>query len=369
MGLEDEIEAIEEEIAETPYNKSTEAHIGRLKSKLAQKKEKLENQSSSGGGQGYAVEKHGDASVALVGFPSVGKSTLINAMTNADSETGEYEFTTLTVNPGMVDINGAHIQLLDVPGLIEGAADGRGGGKEVLSVVRSADLLVFMLSVFEIEQYDRLRKELYNNKIRIDQQPPRVTIRKKIKDGIKVTSTVDQPMDDDTIKQVLREHGYVNADVNLGEELDIDRLIDGVMDNRVYTPSIVTVNKTDLIEPSYKEQVDEELRKRDIDPEEATFISAAEEKGLDALKERIWENLGLIRVYMDKPGRGVDWEEPLVVSEGATIEDALSKLGGDFEDRFRFARIRGPSAKHDGQQVGTEHELQDEDVLKLVLRK
>ena len=72
---------------------------------------------------------------------------------------------------------------------------------------------------------------------------------------------------------------------------------------------------------------------------------------------------------MDKPGRGVDWEEPLVVSEGATIEDALSKLGGDFEDRFRFARIRGPSAKHDGQQVGEDHVLQDEDVLKLVLRK
>jgi Predicted GTPase len=71
MGLEDEIESIREEIAETPYNKSTEAHIGRLKAKLAEKKEELENQSSAGGGGGYAVEKHGDATVALVGFPSV----------------------------------------------------------------------------------------------------------------------------------------------------------------------------------------------------------------------------------------------------------------------------------------------------------
>jgi len=94
MGLEEEIREIEEEIASTPYNKSTEAHIGRLKSKLAELKEKLENQSSAGGGTGYSVEKHGDATVALVGFPSVGKSTLINAMTNADSEVGSYEFTT-----------------------------------------------------------------------------------------------------------------------------------------------------------------------------------------------------------------------------------------------------------------------------------
>ena len=177
MGLEEEIESLREEIAETPYNKSTEAHIGRLKAKIAEKKEKLENQSSAGGGGGYAVEKHGDATVALVGFPSVGKSTLINALTNADSETGSYEFTTLDVNPGMLKYRGANIQILDVPGLIEGAADGRGGGQEVLSVVRTADLAVFMLSVYEIDQYERLDQELYNNNIRLDTDPPSIHIR------------------------------------------------------------------------------------------------------------------------------------------------------------------------------------------------
>ena len=369
MGLEEEIEEIEEEIRSTPYNKSTEAHIGRLKAKLAEKKEKLENQSSSGGGGGYAVEKHGDASVALVGFPSVGKSTLVNALTNADSEVGSYEFTTLNVNPGMLEYNGADIQILDVPGLIEGAAGGRGGGKEVLSVVRSADLIVFVLSPFEIEQYARLREELYNIKIRVDQEPPNVTIRKKHKDGIRVTSAADQDLEEETVTDILREHGYVNADVNLGEKLDIDRLVDGIMDNRVYMPSITVVNKADLIEPDYKETVFENLREHHLDPEEVTFISAEAEKGLEGFKERIWEQLGLIRVYMDKPGRGVDWEEPLVVPAGSTIDDALSKLGGDFEERFRFARVRGDSAKHDGQQVGRDHELADEDVMKLILRK
>jgi hypothetical protein len=369
MGLEEEIDAIEEEIRNTPYNKSTEAHIGRLKSKLAEKKEKLENQSGSGGGQGYAVEKHGDASVALVGFPSVGKSTLVNALTNADSEVGSYEFTTLNVNPGMLEYNGADIQILDVPGLIEGAAGGRGGGKEVLSVVRSADLIAFVLSPFEIEQYARLRKELYDIKIRVDQEPPNVTIRKKHKDGIRVTSAAEQDLADETITDILREHGYVNADVNLGEKLDMDRLIDGIMDNRVYLPSITIVNKADLIDPTYKDTVFENLREHDLDPDEVTFISAEKEKGLESFKERIWDELGLIRVYMDKPGRGVDWEEPLVVPEGSSIDDALSKLGGDFEERFRFARIRGPSVKHDGQQVGREHVLEDEDVLKLILRK
>ena len=369
MGLEEEIEDLREEIAETPYNKSTEEHIGRLKAKLAEKKEELENKSSSGGGEGYAVEKTGDATVALVGFPSVGKSTLLNALTNADSEVGSYEFTTLDVNPGMLQYNGANIQMLDVPGLIEGAAEGRGDGQAVLSVVRTADLVVFILSVFEIGQYERLSEELYNNKVRMDQEPPRVSVRKKHKDGITVNASVDLDIDDETIRSVLRERGYVNADVTIGEQVGIDRLLDGVMDNREYLPSLVAVNKADLIEPDYKETVDENLRDHDIDPGEAVFISAAEERGLDALKAAIWEELGLIRVYMDKPGRGTDYDEPLVLRAGDTVGDACEKLGGSFDERFRFARVTGPSAKHDEQQVGRDHELADEDVLRIVVRR
>jgi small GTP-binding protein len=370
MGLEDEIREIEEEIAETPYNKSTEAHIGRLKAKLAEKKEELERkQSSSGGGPGYAVEKHGDATVALVGFPSVGKSTLLNALTNADSETGDYEFTTLNVNPGMLQYRGANIQLLDVPGLIEGAADGRGGGQEVLSVVRTADLVIFLLSVFEIGHYERLYDELYKNGIRLDERPPRVTVRKKHKDGISVNASVDLDLDEETVKQVMRERGYANVDVTVGERVDIDRLIDGIVDNRVYLPSIVAVNKADLIDRDYLPTVESALREHDVDPEKAVFISAEARKGLDALRDRIWDELGLVRIYMDKPGRGVDRQDPLVLRKGDTVADACEKLGGSFDERFRFARVTGPSAKHDDQQVGTDHELEDEDVLRIVTRK
>jgi len=370
MGLEEDIEAIEQEIQETPYNKSTEQHIGRLKSKLAEKKETLaKRRSSSGGGPGYAVEKTGDATVALVGFPSVGKSTLLNALTNADSETGSYEFTTLDVNPGMLQYRGANIQMLDVPGLIEGAASGRGDGQEVLSVVRTADLVVFVLSVFEIDQYERLHEELYKNGVRVDQDPPRVSVRKKAKDGISVTASVDLDLDSATITSILREHGYANADVTIAEPVDLDRLIDGVRDNRVYLPSIVVVNKADLIEPDYAETVDERLRDHDIDPDEAVFISATEDRGLDSLRETIWAELGLIRIYMDKPGRGVDYDEPLILFAGDTVEDACEKLGGEFKERFRFARVSGPSAKHDEQQVGLDHELADEDVLRILRRK
>ena len=369
MGLEEEIAAIEDEIASTPYNKSTEAHIGRLKAKLAEKKEKLETRTSAGGGHGYAVQKTGDATVAMVGFPSVGKSTLLNALTNAESEVGAYEFTTLEVKPGMLKYNGANIQLLDIPGLIEGAAAGRGRGKEVLSVVRTADLLLFVVSAFEIEQYEHLLGELYANKVRLDEEPPDVHVSKRDRGGIRITASVDPGLEEQTIKDILHEHGYVNAIITIREELTVDRLIDAIMDNRVYLPSTVTVNKADLVEESYVETIRADLASVGLDEDDVTFISAEDGRGLDVLRDRLWKELDLIRVYMDKPGRGIDWDEPLVVPSGTTVSEAIEKLGGDFEDRFRFARITGESAQHAEQRVGTDHRLADEDILRLILRR
>jgi ribosome-interacting GTPase 1 len=185
-----------------------------------------------------------------------------------------------------------------------------------------------------------------------------------------VTTADDVNLDEETITSVLREHGYVNADVTIRGDCSIDELIDGIQDNRVYLPSIVAVNKADLIDRDYLPTVESELREYGLDPDEVVFISAAEGRGLDALRSEIWDALGLIRVYMDKPGRGVDYEEPLVLREGEhTVEDALRNLGGSLDERFRFARVTGPSAKHDEQQVGRDHVLQDEDVLRVVARK
>lgn len=370
MGLEQEIEEIEAEIAETPYNKSTEKHIGRLKAKLAELKEQLERRQSSGdGGVGYHVAKTGDATVAMVGFPSVGKSTLLNALTNAESEVGAYDFTTIEVNPGMLEYRGTQIQLLDVPGLIEGAAGGRGRGREVLSMVRAADLVLIVLSPFELQRYEKLREELYANKIRLDQSPPRVSISPKGRGGIDVTAVRDFELDEETVAEVVREQGYVNADVHISEAVDVDRLIDGVMDNRVYLPSVVAVNKMDAVERDMVSSIEEKLRALDLDPEEVVYISAEEERGLDGLKEQLWETLDLCRIYMRKPGEDPDYDEPLVLPAGSTVEDALGRIGGDFEQRFRYARVSGPSASHEEQRVGLDHELADEDVLTLVLRR
>ena len=122
---------IEAEMARTQKNKATEGHLGLLKAKLAKlKREIMDGPKSSGGGQdGFDVKAAGDARVGLIGFPSVGKSTLLSKLTGTFSEAADYEFTTLTCIPGVYNYKGTKVQLLDLPGIIEGAKDGKGRGR------------------------------------------------------------------------------------------------------------------------------------------------------------------------------------------------------------------------------------------------
>ena len=163
-------------MSRTQKNKATATHLGLIKAKIAKlKKELLENAASSsgggGGGRGFDVSKSGDARVGLVGFPSVGKSTLLTRLTGTyrcvlspffplhfrllflsffDSEAASYEFTTLTASPGTLNYNGAKIQILDLPGIIEGANDGKGRGRQVISAAYTCDVLMIVLDAMKV---------------------------------------------------------------------------------------------------------------------------------------------------------------------------------------------------------------------------
>jgi uncharacterized protein len=89
-----------------------------------------------------AVRREGAAQVALAGPPNAGKSSLLQALSDVQIKTGDYAFTTTRPVPALTRIEGVLIQLLEIPGLIEGAAEGRGGGRALLGVLRSADAVV-----------------------------------------------------------------------------------------------------------------------------------------------------------------------------------------------------------------------------------
>ncbi|MBU4492259.1 MAG: GTP-binding protein [Euryarchaeota archaeon] len=363
MTLEEEIKAIGDEISKTKYNKATEGHLGRLKSKIARLRDEVQKRASSKtGGEGFSVKKSGDASVVLVGFPSVGKSTLLNSLTGTESAVAAYEFTTTDVVPGAMEYKGATIQILDLPGLVKGAASGRGRGKEVIAVIRNADLAVILLDVFQLVHYDVLVQELNEAGIRVNSRPPDVTIKKKARGGVSINSTVELALDEDTIKTILGEYRIHNANVLIRENINIDQLIDAVLGNRKYIPEIVVINKIDLADEYTLRECKEKFP-------DASLVSADKKVHIDELKEKLYEKLGFIRIYLKPQGKPADMDEPLIVRYGSTIGDICDKLHRDFKKRFRYAQVWGLSAKHEGQRAGLDHMMYDNDILTIVLRK
>lgn len=353
--IEEKIKEIEEEIKKTPYNKASQHHIGKLKAKLAKLREALEKSSSKGrGAYGFSIKKEGDATVALIGLPSVGKSTLLNKLTNADSRVASFDFTTLEVIPGIMHYSGAKIQILDIPGLISGASKGRGMGKKILSVARVSDLILILVDALQVEkQLSIIAKELYDAGIRINRKKPNIIIKKTSHGGITISAIKNSSLSEEEIKGVLNENGIFNADVNIREKISIDDFIDVVIGNRVYLPAIIAVNKIDLL----NEKIDDFI-KRGFIP-----ISSLQGKNLEKLKEEIFLKLELIRVYMKPPGKEADMMHPLIMKKGSTIADVCDKLHREIKKKFRHASIIGTSVKFKNEKVGLKHVLNDSDIV------
>lgn len=363
MTIEDKIRETEEEIQKTPYNKATQHHIGKLKAKLAQLREEMIKKASSGGkGFGFAVKKSGHATIVLVGFPSVGKSTLLNQITDAKSKVASYEFTTVDVIPGLMDYNGAKIQVLDIPGIISGASSGRGRGRKILSVARNANLILILIDILNFRHLETIEKELYNVGIRLDQRPANISITKTIKGGIKlISSTKLTRIDEKTAMEILNVNGIHNAIVTVHEDISPEQLIDSIIGNRTYIPSVIAVNKIDLATEKQLGEVQKKI---------GNFIPISAEKGinLELLKGEIFRKLDIIRIYMKPQGREPDMDEPLILKNGSNLQDLCNSLHKDLKKKFRYAVIWGKSAKFDGQIVGLNHVLSDGDIITIVRR-
>ncbi|MCS3901630.1 OBG GTPase family GTP-binding protein [Methanococcus voltae] len=367
MGVQEDIRKLEDEIKNTQYNKATQKHIGKLKSKLAKLREESQNPSGSGGSAGpsYAIRKTGDATVAFVGFPSVGKSTLLNKLTNANSEVGAYAFTTLTIIPGLMEHKGAKIQVLDAPGIISGASFGRGRGSEVLAAVRNVDLIMVIVDVFSPEHIPVIERELSNVGIRLDQIPPEVKIAKRDRGGVAVNTTLPlSKIDEDTVVAILGEYKIHNADIVIRDDVDADQLIDSVMGNRSYIPTLVIINKIDLADQESLDIMESEVHERPH-----VFVSGHKEINLEELKDKIFDTLGFIKLYLKPQGKKADMTDPLIILKNSKVKDVCNKLHRDFVKNFRYAQVWGPSAKHPGQRVGLDHVLGDGDILSIVVKK
>jgi len=358
------IKEIEDEMAKTQKNKATSYHLGQLKAKIAKLRRELINGPSGGGGGGagvgFDVARTGIASVGFVGFPSVGKSTLMSRLTGTHSEASEIDFTTLTTVPGTVKVHGAPIQILDLPGIIEGANDGRGRGRQVIAVARTCNLIFIVLDVLKpLGDKKIIEQELEGFGIRLNKRPPNITVRRKEKGGIAITNTVPlTKIDHDEIKAVLSEYKLSNCDVAIREpNATADDIVDVIEGNRVYIPALYVLNKIDAISI---EELDLLYKIPNSVP-----ISSKEWMNVDELIAKMWEALNLVRVYTKPRGLSPDYSSPVVLRRGAcTVNDFCSSIHKEIAKQMKYAVVWGASAKHSrGQKVGLDHVLEDEDVV------
>ncbi|RSH79175.1 uncharacterized protein EHS24_001214 [Apiotrichum porosum] len=366
MTTVQKIKDIEEEMAKTQKNKATEYHLGQLKAKLAKLRRELITPSGSGGGGpgiGFDVARTGVASVGFIGFPSVGKSTLMSGLTGTVSEAASYEFTTLTTVPGTMTYNGARLQILDLPGIIQGAKDGKGRGKQVIAVARTCNLIFIVLDVLKpLVDLKILTDELEGFGIRLNKQPPRITVKKKETGGIQIINTVPlTKIDAGEIKAVLQEYRMTSCTVTIHEpDATVEDFIDVVEGNRVYVPAVVVLNKIDAISI-------EEIDLLYKIPNSVPISSKLWLNIDDELKEVMWKKLDLVRVYTKPKGKQPDYTQPVVLRRSkCTVSAFCDSIHKDIKRDFKNAMVYGTSAKHSrGQKVGLDHVLEDEDIITL----
>ncbi|KAL3766072.1 hypothetical protein ACHAW5_007767 [Stephanodiscus triporus] len=367
--IQAQIDEIEKEMARTQKNKATNYHLGTLKAKLAKLRSELLNgpggksAGSKDAGRGFDVTKSGDTRVGLVGFPSVGKSTLLTTLTGTRSEAAAYEFTTLTCIPGTMKYKGARIQVLDLPGIIEGAAEGKGRGRQVISTARTCNLILVVLDAAKPLTHKKIiENELFSFGIRINQSPPNVKVTRNEGGGIDYQEMVPQTkgMNAEVCRVVLKEFKVSCAQIILREDITVDQFIDVIEGNRAYIPVLYVFNKIDSL-------TIEELDILDQMPNYVP-ISSQHEWNLEELMEEIWDRCNMLRIYTKPKGQIPDYDEPVILhSEGnPTVEEFCNRIHRTLIDQFSHAWVWGRSAKHQPQRCGKEHRLMDEDVVQIV---
>jgi len=290
-------------------------------------------------------------------------------MTGVQSEAAAYEFTTLTCIPGVILYNDAKIQLLDLPGIINGAAQGKGRGRQVIATARSADLILMVLDATKDDaQRQLLTKELEDVGIRLNKRRPNISVIRTKTGGLKFNATVPvTELSREIVHSILQQYKIFNVDVVVHEDASIDDFIDILEETgtapRKYCKCLYVYNKIDMLSLAMVDQLARQPY--------SVVISVNKKLNLDGLLERLWAELEIVRVYTKKKGMFPEFKDPMIITpqrgnKTCTIENAVGMLHKSLLEEFKSAMIWGTSVRLSPQICGAKHELQDEDVMQIL---
>lgn len=304
---EERILALERMLSVMPKHKGTDHLKADLRKKLSKLKD-VSTQQKKGGGKHvdiFHVPRGGAGQIVLLGTPNCGKSSLVEALTNAKVNVADFPFATNAPVPGMVMFEDVPIQLVDMPPI---TADYIAPGQ--VGTYRNCDLIALVIDLA-----------------------------------------------DDLDEQLL-----VCLDFLESRSLLIDAETPAFDDqgNALGKQAFCIGTKSDIAEANALEK----LRKSCAWPFEFVGVSTETGAGLDELAETFFRLLKIIRVYAKPPGKPADMTEPFTLPVGSTVMDLATAVHRQLAEKLKSARIWGTGV-YDGQNAQRTHVLNDKDIIEL----
>jgi ribosome-interacting GTPase 1 len=349
-----------------PKHKGTEKMCSQVKRQMAQLRGEIEEKKKAAKRRtapSYFVEKAGAAQVVLVGPTNAGRSSLLKVITNASVEPAPWPFSTRVPTPGMLPYKDIQFQLVEAPPIVEGSSEGKSDGFQVLSVARNADGIIILVDLHDDPAGNLLMviQELENSRVLTSEPQGEVQVTRR-GHGSDIQFIWEGELDGcttDEIIALLREYKIRSALVRIRGRVTLDIVEDAMFGNAVYRPTMVLANKSDLsLDPVVLESVKVSAGSLDV-----MVVSTLYPKGLkEDLGAKLFDLLEIVRVYTKQPGKKAAIE-PIVGRRRMSVGALAKMIHSDFFERFKYARIRGPSAKFDSERVGLDHILMDGDVV------
>jgi len=375
-SLEEKINKLEEFISLVPKHKSTEKIVALNRSRLAKLKRELEERkhrlkSAKKVISPFSIKKEGVQVILASDYhtPGVGKTTLLNYLTGAAKDRIG-KFTTLP-EIGIYEYKGIRFQIVDMPSLMEGASKGIGNGKEILSQLRSSDLICLCIDLSRdiYTQMDVLLTELSNADVKINVPPPPITVEKTGSNKIQIYYITKEAHNNknieelnEKIKEVVQEAGIRNAIVKIYGEITIGKVVDALTPSIVYKNAMILGTKGDLPQT---EVAFHKLKSRFSDKFPLIIGTSVKKKNFPKnFGEIILRFLKKIKIFtMDT--HGILAEKPLIMDEGATVRDVALRIHRSFFELFDYAIVVRESARQKRKKVGLKYTLENNDIIEI----
>jgi uncharacterized protein len=321
---EEKLTCLEEMFTTLPKHKGTEKMQADIKTRISKLKKEMAGPAKGGAKRAdwFHVEKQGAGQVAIFGAPNCGKSALVKELTGLHAEVAPYPFTTTQPAAGMMEFEDIQIQLVDTPPVSPESP------AWLFHIIRTADILVWMLDLSD----DALLETTEQTQNMLDKAHIALA----------------------TMKDALSDRGLG------GQEQGTTATATAAPDAPLPTPKKILRIGSKADDPQAMDRL--AILRELIGDVEVLPVSVEKHTGLEEFKRRLFDMLEIIRVYTKKPGKPVEFRDPVVLPIGSTMTDAAYHLHKDIAQNLQFARLWNSSG-YDGQRVERGHVLQDKDIL------